>query len=92
MPRSWAIWSEKARSLLPYAIIPQLVSSQPSPESCTALRIASTPMRRVVRPELRENSVSPTPTTAYFPRRLLTAFVIASPLCPQTYPRLLSAI
>ena len=49
--------------------MPQLISLRSShmPASCIALRIASAPIARVVRPELREYSVSPTPTIAYLP-------------------------
>src|SRR5438105_13364331 len=47
------------------------------PASTSALRTASTAMARVVRPDLWEYSVSPTPTMQYLSRRL---FIRACPL------------
>src|SRR3989442_5065518 len=52
-----------------------------SPASRIALRIASTAMARVVRRELREYSVSPTPTMQYF----LRSVFIESPLSPRPW-------
>src|SRR5207245_6348313 len=43
------------------------------PASRIARRIASTAIARVVRPEAREYSVSPTPTTQYWSRRVFIA-------------------
>src|SRR5881409_452058 len=43
------------------------------PASRIARRIASTAIARVVRPEAREYSVSPTPTTQYVSRRVFIA-------------------
>src|SRR5437870_13721231 len=51
------------------------------PASRIARRIASTAIARVVRPEAREYSVSPTPTTQYWSRRVF----IASP-CRASAP------
>src|SRR5437867_2061091 len=52
-----------------------------SPASMIALRMASTAMARVVRRELREYSVSPTPTMQYLSRRVF----IESPLSPRPW-------
>src|SRR5262249_52294789 len=53
-----------------------------SPASRIALRIASTAMARVVRPDAREYSVSPTPTMQYLSRspRLWTTIAGVPPL------------
>src|SRR2546425_10528910 len=52
-----------------------------SPASRIALRMASTAMARVVRRELREYSVSPTPTMQDLSRRVF----IESPLSPRPW-------
>src|SRR5262245_9821767 len=52
-----------------------------SPASFSALRTASTAMARVVRPELCEYSVSPTPTMQYLSRREFIRSPFASRGC-----------
>jgi hypothetical protein len=69
MPRSPATTGENVESLFWYDIIPS-TSFGPSPASASAVLIASTAMARVLRPECRLYSVSPTPTIAYLSRRL----------------------
>ncbi len=52
--------------------------SGPGPASSIALRTASAPSERVLRPEWREYAVSPTPTMQYLP---LSPAIRAPPPC-----------